>query len=121
MTASQSGSPFCHVVIPAPDLDKAKAFYETVFGWTVKANEPGATYWFFTSGNVGGAFDGTRKAARGAVQLVLRVPDLAAACARVAHHGGTITQAPSAIGKADPGNDAYFLDPNGNEMGLYAD
>ena len=111
---------FCHIVIPAPDLEKARAFYEAVFGWTVQANVPGPRYWFFQSGNVGGAFDAGRKAAPRSVVLLLRVDDMSAALARVVEHGGTVTQAPSSIGDADPGNDAYFLDPNDNEMGLYA-
>ena len=113
-------SSFCHIVIPAPDLEEAKAFYEAVFGWTVQANVPGKRYWFFQSGNVGGAFDASRKAAPRAVALLIRVDDMEAAIARVVAHGGKVTQAPSSIGDADPGYDAYFLDPNENEMGLYA-
>jgi predicted enzyme related to lactoylglutathione lyase len=40
MDIQKSRSPFCHVVIPAPDLAKAKAFYEAIFGWRVQANFP---------------------------------------------------------------------------------
>ena len=29
----RKASSFCHIVIPAPDLELAKAFYEKVFGW----------------------------------------------------------------------------------------
>jgi predicted enzyme related to lactoylglutathione lyase len=112
-------SPFCHIVIPAPDLEKAKDFYQRVFGWNVQPNVPGARYWFFKSGNVGGAFNGATKPAVGSVVLVLRVEDMDAAVARIRDNGGRITQEPSAIGDADPGRDAYFLDPNGNEMGVY--
>lgn len=114
-----SQAPFCHIVIPAPDLEKAKSFYERVFGWTVQANVPGAKYWFFKSGNVGGAFDGNTKPSAGSVVLVLRVDDMDAAITRIKENGGKITQEPSTIGDADPGRDAYFVDPNGNEMGVY--
>ena len=114
-------SPFCHIVIPAPDLGKAASFYRRVFGWKVQKNIPGPTYWFFESGNVGGAFNGNAKPAVGSIVLVLRVDDMGAAIGRIRENGGSVTQEPSAIGKADPGRDAYFLDPNGNEMGIYVD
>jgi uncharacterized protein len=117
--AEPVASPFCHIVVPAPDLEKAKAFYQRVFGWRVHANVPGSKYWFFESGNVGGAFNGNTRPAAGSVVLVLRVDDMEAAITRIREHGGTVTQEPSAIGKADRGRDAYFLDPNGNEMGIY--
>jgi predicted enzyme related to lactoylglutathione lyase len=117
----QAPSPFCHIAIPAPDLEKAKLFYEQVFGWKVQANTPGPKYWFFESGNVGGAFNGNTKPAAGAVVLVLRVQNMEDAIAKIRERGGTITQEPSLIGEASPGRDAYFRDPNGNEMGVYVD
>jgi predicted enzyme related to lactoylglutathione lyase len=112
-------SPFCHIVIPAPDLQKAKAFYEQVFGWEVLTDTPGPTYWFFRSGNVAGAFSRDGKPAVGSVILVLRVQDMNVAIGKIREHGGTVTQEPGVIGEADPGRDAYFLDPNGNQMGIY--
>ena len=113
-------SPFCHIVIPAPDLAAAKRFYEAVFGWEIQENVPGPKYWFFKSGNVGGAFDGNRTGAARAFMAVVAVEDMDAALARIVENGGKITQARSAIGDASPGFDAYFLDPNGNEMGVYS-
>ena len=70
-------APFGHIVIPAPDLEKARRFYEGVFGWTVRRNEPGPGYWFFESGNVGGALDRDGQPAAGSVRLILRVTDMA--------------------------------------------
>jgi predicted enzyme related to lactoylglutathione lyase len=115
------GSPFCHIVIPAPDLELAKVFYERVFGWRVQANVPGRNYWFFESGNVGGAFNDRKTPAPGSTVLVLRVADIDEAVAAIRENGGAVTQEPGAIGEADSGRDAYFLDPNGNEMGIYCD
>lgn len=112
--------PFCHLVIPAPDLPKAKAFYEAVFGWRVLENVPAPIYWFFESGNVGGALAADNRPARNAVVPILRVDDLEATAASIEAHGGTMLRAPEAIGDADPGRDAYFLDPNGNEIGIYS-
>lgn len=121
MNANPAASAFCHIVIPAPDLAKARAFYSRVFDWQVQPNIPGPTYWFYRSGNVGGAFDGRATPARGAVVLVLHVDDMARSLALIEAHGGTITRGRGAIGEAANGYDAYFLDPNGNEMGIYSE
>jgi uncharacterized protein len=116
-----TSSPFCHIVIPSPDLEKASLFYKQIFGWKTQPYIPGKNYWFFESGNVSGAFDGSRAPAVKSVVLVLRVDDLDATLARIVEHGGRVIQPAGRIGKASPGHDAYFLDPNGNEMGLYSD
>jgi predicted enzyme related to lactoylglutathione lyase len=121
MEQKHGGSSFCHIVIPAPDLAKAKSFYEAVFGWHVRPNVPGPTYWFFDSGNVGGAFESNRKPGLRSVVLVLKVDDMQTTIDLITQHGGTVTQGRSQIGEAAPGYDAYFLDPNGNEMGLHSD
>jgi len=121
MTAESTASPIGHIVIPAPDLPKARDFYSRVFGWQVQANVPGPTYWFYRSGNVGGAFDARAKPARGAVVLILTVDDMVKSLALIEKNGGTITRSRSAIGEAHHGYDAYFLDPNGNEMGVYSE
>jgi predicted enzyme related to lactoylglutathione lyase len=114
-------SAFCHIVIPSPDLQKARVFYEQIFGWKVQAKIPGDKYWFFESGNVNGAFDGNRRPAAQSVVLVMRVTDLRGTLERIVQHGGKVTRNASRIGEASPGYDAYFLDPNGNEMGLYSE
>ncbi len=113
-------SPFCHIVIPAPDLEKAKSFYEAIFGWQVQAHVPGAKYWFFKSGNVGGAFNGNRNVTAGSVVLILEADDMQVTLDSIVAHGGKVTQGRGLIGEASQGYDAYFLDPNGNEMGLYS-
>ena len=113
-------SPFCHIVIPAPDLDLSLEFYSNVFGWEVQKNIPGRKYWFFKSGNIGGALDGNRRPASGSVLLILRVNDINAMLEKIKQHGGIVTRNCEAIGEADAGYDAYFLDPNGNEIGLYS-
>jgi predicted enzyme related to lactoylglutathione lyase len=115
-----SPSPFCHVVIPAPDLAKAKSFYEAIFGWRVRVDVPGPNYWFFESGNVGGAFSSTKKPAQQSTVLVIQVDDMQNILDQIRKHGGTVIQDRSQIGDAPAGYDAYFLDPNGNELGLHS-
>lgn len=123
MTQTPTASSFCHISIPAPDLGNAKAFYESVFGWTIQISPAAPNYWFFESGNVSGAFDASTTPAPKGVGIVpmLQVADLDATLDLIMAHGGTITQGRSKIGDASPGDDAYFLDPNGNAMGIYFD
>jgi uncharacterized protein len=121
MNTKIEACPFCHIVIPASDLEKARVFYSEVFGWQVQKNVPGNYYWFFKSGNVDGAFSAGTQAASGSISLVIRVDDMPATLERVTQWGGVITRARSSMGDADPGFDAYFRDPNGNEMGVYSD
>src|SRR5512141_1901134 len=97
---SQTPSSFCHIVIPAPDLEKAQHFYESVFGWSVQPNEPGPRYWFFKSGNVHGAFNASSRPANDSVVLVLRVSDIDTSLALVEATGGTVIRGRESIGKA---------------------
>jgi predicted enzyme related to lactoylglutathione lyase len=117
---AERASSFCHIVIPALDLPKAKEFYERVFGWTVMENHPGQAYWFFTSGNVGGAFDNSAQSAQGSIVLVIEVEDMPATIQNIIELGGTIVQDRSLIGEAAVGYDAYFLDPSGNKLGIHS-
>jgi len=120
MDVQRNPSPLCHVVIPAPDLAKAKSFYEAIFGWRVQADVPGPNYWFFESGNLGGAFSSNKRPASQSTVLVIRVDDMQTILDQIMKHGGTIIQDRSRIGDASAGYDAYFLDPNGNELGLHS-
>jgi uncharacterized protein len=120
MDVQKNRSPFCHVVIPAPNLAKAKSFYEAIFGWRVHANVPGPNYWFFESGNVGGAFSSNKKPTQQSTVLVIQVDDVRATLDDIRKYGGTVIQDRSQIGDAASGYDAYFLDPNGNELGVYS-
>ena len=120
MEKAERASPFCHIVIPAPDLSKAKQFYERIFGWTVKESHPGRAYWFFESGNVGGAFDSKAQPAQGSIVLIIEVEDMPATIQSIIRLGGTIVQDRSRIGEAAAGYDAYFLDPNGNKLGIHS-
>jgi predicted enzyme related to lactoylglutathione lyase len=120
MDVQKNRSPFCHVVIPAPDLAKAKSFYEAIFGWRVEANFPGPNYWFFESGNVGGAFSSSKRPARQPTVLVIQVDDMQTTLDHIRKCGGTVIQDRSRIGDAASGYDAYFLDPNRNELGLHS-
>ncbi len=70
---------------------------------------------------MGGAFSAKHSPAVKSVVLVIRVDDMQVALGRIVNAGGKVIQERSRIGEAVPGYDAYFLDPNGNEMGIYSE
>jgi hypothetical protein len=107
----------CHVEIPAPDLAKAKVFYEKVFGWKVTA-PPGSSYWMFAAGEMSGGLDQDGKVADEGVMLYLKVADIPATLTKIAAAGGAIVKDKTEIG-GGYGFYACFRDPNGNRLALW--
>lgn len=106
----------CHIEIAAADLAQSKDFYGKLFGWTFKPM--GETYEFFDAGNIQGALDTDGKPSPGNV-LVLFCEDIESKLAEVESARGRVVKGKTQI----PGHSAcyaYFDDPAGNRMGLYA-
>lgn len=107
----------CHIEIAGGDLAKTKEFYGNLFGWTFKPmNE---TYEFFDAGNAMGALDSDAKPSHDGTILVLFCDDIEAKLADVEKAGGKTIKGKTEI----PGHNAYyayFEDPAGNRMGIYA-
>ncbi|MCA8910615.1 MAG: VOC family protein [Planctomycetes bacterium] len=107
----------CHIEIPAGDLGKSKEFYGTLFNWTFQPmNE---TYEFFNDGVNGGALDTDARPSRDGAILVLYCEDIDAKLGEIEKAGGKTVKGKTQI----PGHGAhyaYFEDPAGNRMGLYA-
>jgi uncharacterized protein len=106
-----------HIEIAGGKLDKSKAFYGKLFGWTFKPMSE--TYEFFDAGNMQGALDADSKPSLDGTVLVLYCEDVDKKLVEIEKAGGkTIT------GKTEiPGHNAYyayFKDLAGNRMGLYA-
>jgi predicted enzyme related to lactoylglutathione lyase len=109
------------------DLERAKAFYGGMFGWTyepLSAYDPGGGYQQIRAGDsagVDGALvfrpDRPPPASRGTV-LYVHVPDLAGAIDRAESLGGTLVQKPTPIG-ATGGTFAIVTDTEGNDLGLW--
>jgi uncharacterized protein len=89
-----------HFEISADDMDRARAFYETVFGWEFKKWDGPAEYWTVTTGPNdhpginGGLFK--RKGPVGHVNTV-EVPDLDDSVAKVEANGGKVVMPKMAI------------------------
>lgn len=115
-----------HFEIPFDDGERAREFYQTVFGWqmmpmpemsytitmTGPSSDEGPTEAGFINGGMmqrGGDFTGPN--------LVIDVPNIDDALAEVDKAGGSTVVARQAVG--DMGFTAYFKDTEGNLVGLW--
>lgn len=106
-----------HFAIQADNVARAKAFYETCFGWRFEAWGPPDFYNITTGeGGIQGALYGRREPLTGTgmrgYRCTIAVDDVEAARERVLKHGATLTSDIATI----PGVGALieFADPEGN-------
>jgi len=100
-----------YVELPVGEIAKAKAFYETAFGWSL--TEFGPTYAASMTGDTDIGLQADATEATRAPLPVIDVADLEAALAAVRDAGGTISRSIFAF----PGGRRFqFLDPAGNEL-----
>ena len=108
---------FCHIEIPAPDLEKAKVFYEKLFLWKINIF-PDNSYAFFDDGLVGGGFDPLLPISRDGINLVIAVEDINTKLKEIISDGGKIVKEKTLISE-EHGYYASFLDPNGNRLSIW--
>lgn len=105
-----------YIEITVSDLDRAKAFYTTAFGWTLK--DYGPTYCGIQgeTKEQGGLAQGEPQP--GGPLLVLYSDDLEASHQAVVDAGGTITKPPFTF---PGGRRFHFHDPSGNELAVWCE
>jgi len=108
----------CYLEIPATDVGVSSAFYEQVFGWSLRRRGDGALAFDDATGEVSGTWVAGRAASDGDPGLLvyIMVDDAAATVNDIVAHGGAIVQA---IGGDAPEITARFRDPGGNLLGIY--
>jgi predicted enzyme related to lactoylglutathione lyase len=108
----------CYVELPAADVPRSSAFFERVFGWSMRKRGDGQLAFDDTVGQVSGSFVPGRAPFSGppGILVYVMVDDAAATLDAIVANGGTIVQA---IGADAPEITARFSDPAGNVMGLY--
>jgi uncharacterized protein len=118
-------NPIVHFEIPADDVARAKAFYEKVFGWSIKQfpMPPGAPeYWGVTTRKQGqdGINGGLMKRNMPGQPFAnyVSVPSIDEFVERVQSSGGAICMPKQEIGPG-MGWFALFTDPEGNMVGLH--
>ncbi len=105
-----------YVEIPVADLDKTRAFFESLYGW--KFQEWGPDYYSFNDGRLDG---GLRRAEESApasgVLLVFYSDDLERDYERVKELGASISQE---IFEFPGGRRFHFVEPAGTEFAIWA-
>jgi predicted enzyme related to lactoylglutathione lyase len=103
------------IELPAHDLERAKAFYRSVFAWDL--TDFGPTYACTMTGDVDVGLQADAAEASKSPLPVICVTDLESAFAAVAAAGGKIVKPIFAF----PGGRRFqFLDPSGNELAVMA-
>jgi len=110
--------------IPATDIKRAKKFYEQIFEIKMDSIEMGGTQMaMFPTGmshSGGGVVQGPdhKPSKEGSIIYLNGNPDLQHVLNRIEASGGKITLTKTAIG--ENGFMAYFIDPEGNLVGLHS-
>lgn len=108
------------VDVSAPDVDKARAFYGSLFGWEVPEGPPEAGgYTVATLGGktVAGIGPQMNPGAPPSWMTYVNVDDAAATVAKVKAAGGTVFAEPMQV--MDVGTMAVFADPLGAVIGIW--
>lgn len=116
------GAP-CWLDLSTSDIERAKAFYGELFGWT--ATDTGAAFGHYTNMSKDGALvaalspkmDPAQADVPDAWNLYFAVPDAAEAAAAVTRAGGTLLFDVMQI--ADAGSMTMFVDPAGAVAGMW--
>ncbi|HEY5105529.1 MAG TPA: VOC family protein [Caulobacteraceae bacterium] len=107
-----------HFGINADDVPRAKAFYESVFGWRFETWGPPGFY-LINGAGIGGALQGRHEIKPGAKMLgfevTMAVDDVKATLAAVEAAGGKIVMQPTHIETV--GTLIWFEDTEGNLAG----
>jgi predicted enzyme related to lactoylglutathione lyase len=118
-------NPIVHFEIPADDVARAKAFYESVFGWTIKQfpmPSNGPEYWGVTTRKEGavGINGGLMKRNMPEQPFAnyVDVKSIDDFSGRIQAAGGTLIMPKQEIAPG-MGSFAVFRDTEGNMMGLY--
>ena len=116
-----------HFEVPADDVERARTFYATVFGWNV-VPVPGMDYTMASTGPAGetgmpsepGFINGgifQRDTVVSTPVITILVGDIEVAAAAITAEGGFMVRDKHAVG--DMGWAAYFKDSEGNLLGLW--
>ena len=107
----------CYLEIPALDIQRSAAFYEIVFGWSIRRRDDGSVAFDDGVGEVSGTWVlGRPPMEKPWIVISIMIDSVADALDLVVANGGTIAQP---IGADAPEITAHFHDPAGNVLGIY--
>lgn len=114
--------------VPVTDMQRAKAFYETVFEVDIQVHQMGELEmgWFPMANGKSGAsgtlvkhLDFYRPSATSGVVIYFSCADVATTLERVSREGGTVLQPKKQIGEGY-GYMGLFVDSEGNRIALHS-
>jgi predicted enzyme related to lactoylglutathione lyase len=113
-----------HFAIECDDVERAKAFYEAVFGWRIEPWGPPGYYHIYTGAPEAPGILGDLRSRREPLsgtgnrgyECTINVGSLAETLSAVEAHGGRIASKPYRI--EGVGDLAYFEDTEGNRAGV---
>jgi predicted enzyme related to lactoylglutathione lyase len=117
MPPTLANGKICYVELPAIDVPRSVAFYQAVFGWTIRRRGNGQVAFDDSVGGVSGTWVVGRPPSRDpGLLLYIMVDSVAATIEAIIAHGGELVQP---VGADAPEITARFSDPGGNIIGLY--
>lgn len=105
-----------YIELPVLDVEAAKRFYSTVFGWSM--TDYGPDYASFEDGRLAGGFPKAESVTPGGPLVVIYAVDLEQMEQSVTANGGTIVRE---IFDFPGGRRFHFRDPSGNELAVWSD
>ena len=115
----------CHATLPVTDLDKARAFYEGVLGFKSVQTNPIATLYDAGEGTRFAVTRSSGKASGSHTQIGFTVTDIAAEVADLKRRGVVFEEYDlptlktiDSVATTGAGKAAWFLDPEGNMIGV---
>ena len=109
----------CHFEIPSKDYQKAKGFYESLFGWKVDV-QPGYAMIHIEDGIGGGFTDDHKPGGEASISLYFEVDDIPATLVKVAELGGNEVTPKTGIFGGEMGYYGQFKDLEGNIIGIWS-
>jgi predicted enzyme related to lactoylglutathione lyase len=117
MPPTYANSKICYIEIPATDIPRSVAFYQSVFGWKTRQRGDGATAFDDGAGEVSGTWvTGRPPSEQPGLLIYVMVDDINVTIEAIRANGGEIVQP---VGVDAPEITARFRDPGGNVLGLY--
>src|SRR5258708_29353911 len=115
-SATMANGKICYIEMPATDIARSSAFYESVFRWKIRRRGDGSIAFDDGVGQVSGTWvTGRPPSGQPGLLIYIMVDSVAATIDAVIAHGGTIVQP---VGADAPEITARFRDPAGNVLGL---
>jgi catechol 2,3-dioxygenase-like lactoylglutathione lyase family enzyme len=115
----------CHTTLPVSDLDRARAFYEGTLGFTPFEVNPAAVLYKAGEGTVFAVTKSSGKASGTHTQIGFTVTNIEDEVADLKRRGVAFLEydlpnfkTEGSIAKTGGGGAAWFLDPEGNMVGL---